>query len=152
MSVRVIFLGPPGAGKGTQAQELAREWGVPHIATGDMLRAEIQAGTEFGLLAQPILAAGQYVSDDIMIGMIRHRLGVNRIGPFITVPREKSAAFQLSRKKPEPNAANGNRRGRRRVSLLDSSRDDRQHQSRHLDVFSAAAVLLAGCIRRIVAL
>jgi adenylate kinase len=53
---------------------LRSHFGIPHIATGDMLRAEIQAGTEFGRLAQPILAAGQYVSDDIMIGMIRNRL------------------------------------------------------------------------------
>jgi adenylate kinase len=53
---------------------LRSHFGIPHIATGDMLRAEIQAGTELGRQAQPILAAGQYVSDDIMIGMIRNRL------------------------------------------------------------------------------
>ncbi len=52
MSVRVIFLGPPGAGKGTQAQELAREWGVPHIATGDMLREAVAAKTALGLEAK----------------------------------------------------------------------------------------------------
>src|SRR5690242_15502347 len=53
---------------------LRARFGIPHIATGDMLRAEIQAGTELGRQAQPILAAGQYVSDDIMVGMIRNRL------------------------------------------------------------------------------
>jgi adenylate kinase len=53
---------------------LRSHFGIPHIATGDMLRAEIQAGTDLGRQAQPILAAGQYVSDDIMIGMIRNRL------------------------------------------------------------------------------
>src|SRR6266851_5184694 len=53
---------------------LRNRFGIPHIATGDMLRAEIAAGTELGLLAQPILAKGQYVPDDIMIGMIRNRL------------------------------------------------------------------------------
>jgi adenylate kinase len=53
---------------------LRSHFGIPHIATGDMLRAEIQAGTDLGRKAQPILAAGQYVSDDIMIGMIRNRL------------------------------------------------------------------------------
>ena len=53
---------------------LRAHFGIPHVATGDMLRAEIQAGTELGRKAQPILAAGQYVSDDIMVGMIRNRL------------------------------------------------------------------------------
>ena len=54
---------------------LRSHFGIPHIATGDMLRAEIQAGTDLGRQAQPILAAGKYVSDDIMIGIVRHRLG-----------------------------------------------------------------------------
>jgi adenylate kinase len=66
--------GAPGSGKGTQANMLRSHFGIPHIATGDMLRAEIQTGTDLGRKAQPILAAGQYVSDDIMIGMIRNRL------------------------------------------------------------------------------
>jgi adenylate kinase len=66
--------GAPGSGKGTQANMLRSRFGIPHIATGDMLRAEIQAGTPLGREAQPILAAGQYVPDDIMIGMIRNRL------------------------------------------------------------------------------
>jgi len=72
--VNILVLGPQGCGKGTQAQRIKAVYGIPHIATGDMLRAEIANGTPLGLKAQPILAAGQYVSDDIMIGMIRNRL------------------------------------------------------------------------------
>jgi adenylate kinase len=72
--VNLLLYGAPGSGKGTQANMLRTHFGIPHIATGDMLRAEIQAGTELGRQAQPILAAGQYVSDDIMVGMIRNRL------------------------------------------------------------------------------
>jgi adenylate kinase len=72
--VNLLLYGAPGSGKGTQANMLRDHFGIPHIATGDMLRAEIQAGTPLGLQAQPILAAGQYVSDPIMIGMIRNRL------------------------------------------------------------------------------
>jgi adenylate kinase len=72
--MNLLLYGAPGSGKGTQANMLRAHYGIPHIATGDMLRAEIQAGTELGRKAQPILAAGKYVSDDIMIGMIRNRL------------------------------------------------------------------------------
>ena len=72
--MNLLLYGAPGSGKGTQANMLRAHFGIPHIATGDMLRAEIQAGTELGRKAQPILAAGQYVSDDIMVGMIRNRL------------------------------------------------------------------------------
>jgi adenylate kinase len=72
--VNLLLYGAPGSGKGTQANMLRSHFGIPHIATGDMLRAEIQAGTPLGRQAQPILAAGQYVSDEIMIGMIRNRL------------------------------------------------------------------------------
>ena len=72
--MNLLLYGAPGSGKGTQANMLRSRFGIPHIATGDMLRAEIQSGTPLGLKAQPILAAGQYVPDDIMIGMIRNRL------------------------------------------------------------------------------
>jgi adenylate kinase len=72
--VNLLLYGAPGSGKGTQANMLRSHFGIPHIATGDMLRAEIAAGTPLGKQAQPILAAGHYVSDDIMIGMIRNRL------------------------------------------------------------------------------
>lgn len=72
--MNLLLYGAPGSGKGTQANMLRTHFGIPHIATGDMLRAEIQAGTPLGREAQPILAAGQYVSDEIMIRMIGHRL------------------------------------------------------------------------------
>jgi adenylate kinase len=72
--MNLLLYGAPGSGKGTQANMLRTRFGIPHIATGDMLRAEIQAGTELGRQAQPILAVGKYVSDDIMIGIIRNRL------------------------------------------------------------------------------
>jgi adenylate kinase len=72
--MNLLLYGAPGSGKGTQANMLRSRFGIPHIATGDMLRAEIQAGTPLGLQAQPILAAGQYVSDEIMIAIIRNRL------------------------------------------------------------------------------
>jgi adenylate kinase len=72
--LNLLLYGAPGSGKGTQANMLRDKFGIPHIATGDMLRAEIAAGTELGRAAQPILAAGKYVSDEIMIGVIRNRL------------------------------------------------------------------------------
>lgn len=72
--MNLLLYGAPGSGKGTQANMLRERFRIPHIATGDMLRAEIAAGTELGRKAQPILAAGQYVSDEIMIGVVRSRL------------------------------------------------------------------------------
>ena len=72
--MNLLLYGAPGSGKGTQANMLCSHFGIPHIATGDMLRAEIEAGSPLGQEAQPILAAGQYVSDDIMIAMIGNRL------------------------------------------------------------------------------
>ncbi|MDQ6878146.1 MAG: adenylate kinase [Candidatus Dormibacteraeota bacterium] len=72
--MNLLLYGAPGSGKGTQANMLRSRFGIPHIATGDMLRAEIDRGTELGRQAQPILAAGGYVPDGIMIGMIRDRL------------------------------------------------------------------------------
>jgi adenylate kinase len=72
--MNLLLYGAPGSGKGTQANMLRERFGIPHIATGDMLRAEIASGTELGRKAQPILAAGQYVSDEIMIGIVRNRL------------------------------------------------------------------------------
>jgi adenylate kinase len=71
--VRVVFLGPPGAGKGTQARELAHEWGVPHIATGDMLREAMAAGTPLGRAAKAYYDRGELVPDDVIIGMIEER-------------------------------------------------------------------------------
>jgi len=72
--LNLLLYGAPGSGKGTQADRLRDRFGIPHIATGDMLRAEVQGGTELGKIAGPIMARGDYVSDDIMIGIIRNRL------------------------------------------------------------------------------
>jgi adenylate kinase len=76
VSIRVIFLGPPGAGKGTQAQALAREWGVPHVATGDMLREAVAAGTPLGLEARRHMDSGGLVPDDVVIGLVGERLAL----------------------------------------------------------------------------
>lgn len=72
--LRLVMLGRQGAGKGTQASRLAEHFGVPHISTGDMLRAAVNAGTEFGLKAKAVMDAGGLVSDDIMVGIVRDRL------------------------------------------------------------------------------
>lgn len=72
--MRLVLLGAPGSGKGTQASRLKAELGVPHISTGDMLRAAVAAGTPLGLQAKAVMAAGQLVSDDILLGMLGDRL------------------------------------------------------------------------------
>ena len=73
--MNVLLLGPQGSGKGTQAQRIAAAHGIPHIATGDILRAAIASGTELGLRVKPIYDAGELVPDDLMIALIRERLG-----------------------------------------------------------------------------
>ena len=72
--MKLIFIGPPGSGKGTQAKRLADRLGIPHISTGDMLREAVAEGTELGRQAAPIMASGGLVSDDLMVGIIRDRL------------------------------------------------------------------------------
>jgi len=72
--MRIIFLGPPGSGKGTQAKLLAERLGVPAISTGEILRASVREGTPLGLQAKAVMEAGELVSDDLMIGLIRARL------------------------------------------------------------------------------
>jgi adenylate kinase len=72
--VRVILLGPPGAGKGTQAGNIAASYGIPHISTGDILRANVREGTELGLEAKRFMDAGDLVPDDVIIGMVGDRL------------------------------------------------------------------------------
>jgi adenylate kinase len=70
----LVFMGPPGSGKGTQAQKLVRELGWLQLATGDLFRAHIEAGTELGKRVKPILDAGTYVPDDVTVEMVRQRM------------------------------------------------------------------------------
>src|SRR5712672_2610000 len=72
--MRLILLGPPGAGKGTQAAFIKARFGIPQISTGDMLRAAVKAGTPLGLAAKKVMDAGKLVSDDIILGLIHERL------------------------------------------------------------------------------
>jgi adenylate kinase len=70
----VIFLGPPGAGKGTQAKRVAEQYGAPHLSTGDMLREHVAKGTELGRRAKPIMERGALVPDDIVLAMVEERI------------------------------------------------------------------------------
>ena len=72
--MRLILIGPPGAGKGTQAKFICERFGIPQISTGDMLRAAVKAGTPLGLAAKAVMEKGQLVSDDIIIGLVKERL------------------------------------------------------------------------------
>ncbi|MBV8604772.1 MAG: adenylate kinase [Pelomonas sp.] len=72
--MRLILLGAPGAGKGTQAAFICQKFGIPQISTGDMLRAAVKAGTELGLAAKKVMDAGGLVSDDIIIGLVKERI------------------------------------------------------------------------------
>src|SRR3954464_7589856 len=74
MALNLLMLGPPGAGKGTQAERFARTRGIPKVSTGDILREAVQTGTEVGLRAKTIMDRGELVSDEVMIGIVRERL------------------------------------------------------------------------------
>src|SRR5207342_348551 len=74
MALNLIMLGPPGAGKGTQAERFAQSRGIPKISTGDMLREAVKAGTDIGLGAKAIMDRGELVNDEIIIGVVRERL------------------------------------------------------------------------------
>ena len=73
--MRILLMGPPGAGKGTQAVVLAERLGVPHISTGDIFRANVAGGTPLGLEAKRYMDAGEYVPDSVTNDMVRDRLG-----------------------------------------------------------------------------
>lgn len=95
-ALRAVVLGPPGAGKGTQASRVAGAYQVPHVATGDILRAHVSDGTALGEQAQRYMAAGELVPDDIVIGMVADRLSRPDAGGFVldgfprTVPQAQS--------------------------------------------------------------
>jgi len=74
MKQRLLFLGPPGAGKGTQAQKLAENQGLLHLSTGDLLRAEVAAGSDLGKEAEAVMARGELVSDALVLAIVRSRL------------------------------------------------------------------------------
>jgi adenylate kinase len=98
MALNLIVLGPPGAGKGTQAERFARANGIPRISTGDILREAVANGTELGKRAKAIMDRGELVSDDVMIGIVRERLArADAAGGFVLdgFPRTVAQAAAL---------------------------------------------------------
>jgi adenylate kinase len=96
----LIFLGPPGAGKGTQAKQIAESCGIPHLSTGDMFRDAVSRGTELGKLAKPIMDRGDLVPDDLVMKLVEERLSrpdCDRGFVFDGFPRTLAQAGQLDR-------------------------------------------------------
>lgn len=96
--MRIVLLGAPGSGKGTQAQRLMAEKGMPQISTGDLLRAAVASGSELGRKAKAAMDAGELVSDDIVLGMIRERLAGDDVADGFILdgfPRNESQAESL---------------------------------------------------------
>ena len=107
MALNLMLMGPPGAGKGTQARRLARGFRVPHIATGDILREAVEVDSPLGRAAAAIMDAGQLVGDEIVIGIVRHRLrrpdaatGFVLDGFPRTVPQAEALDAMLDRRTP----------------------------------------------------
>lgn len=97
--MRIVLLGAPGSGKGTQAQRLQAKYGIPQVSSGDLLRDAVARGTELGLKAKAAMDAGQLVSDDIVLGLIRERLSrPDAVGGFILdgFPRNEDQADALN--------------------------------------------------------
>lgn len=100
MAVRLVLLGPPGAGKGTQAERLARATGALHVATGDMFRQAVREATPLGRLAKSFMDRGELVPDDVTVGLVRERLSQeDAAGGFILdgFPRTRPQAEALDR-------------------------------------------------------
>ena len=96
MTHRLLFLGPPGAGKGTQAQKLAENEQLLHLSTGDLLRAEVQAGTALGQEAEAVMARGELVSDSLVLAIVRGRLAAHGGGWLLDgFPRNLAQAEAL---------------------------------------------------------
>src|SRR5690554_1907055 len=96
--MRTVLLGPPGAGKGTQAARLTEQWGVPAISTGDIFRANVQGKTELGMRAQEFMSAGALVPDEVTNAMVRDRLAQDEVkGGFLLdgYPRNPDQAIEL---------------------------------------------------------
>ena len=96
--MRTVLLGPPGAGKGTQAARLTEQWGVPAISTGDIFRANVQGKTELGQRAQEFMSAGALVPDEVTNAMVRDRLAQDEVkGGFLLdgYPRNPDQAIEL---------------------------------------------------------
>ena len=127
--MRLILLGPPGAGKGTQAAFVTQKFGIPQISTGDMLRAALKAGSALGLAAKNVMDAGQLVPDEIVIGLVRERLkapdcargylfdGFPRTIPQAQALKEAGVAIDFVLEIDVPDDEIITRRGGRRVPL-----------------------------------
>ena len=97
MKQRLLFLGPPGAGKGTQAQRLAETQNLLHLSTGDLLRAEVAAGSELGKEAEAVMARGELVSDALVLAIVRSRLQAHSGGWLLDgFPRNVAQADALA--------------------------------------------------------
>ena len=120
--MRLLFLGPPGAGKGTQAKRVARELAVPHIATGDMLRQAVAEGTDLGRQARAIMERGDLVPDDLVIAMLMDQFYQDTLHKPLYPPMEKP------KEKPRPRGRDrqGDRRGGRRSDRQDRGRPPRK--------------------------
>jgi len=97
--LNLILLGPPGAGKGTQAERLREDFGLPHISTGDMLRAQVASGSELGLEAKRYMEAGELVPDEVIVGMIVERVSDADAGDGFLLdgfPRNETQAEALA--------------------------------------------------------